>query len=85
MKCQVYRTKMGEGWHLPGNAESKTELVFESDAEEAAVRWMKDDMADMTAKWPELGEVSPSKVKGARFWQAGTPNFGLGYEILISE
>ena len=73
----VIRKKIGSGW----NDGAKTQAIYTTNDENKALEFLKDDIEDMKAKWPELGEERFGQLGGARWWDLGNAEFGLEYQI----
>ena len=78
---RIIRKKIGDGWKLK-DGERSDSLILTSDDKTEAEQFMNDDIEDMRAKYPELGEAQAgaSWLHGpVRYRHLGDENFGLVY------
>ena len=81
-KYTVVKIKSGDGWH-----ENKgTVNTWDFDNVNSAMKFMLDDSEDMTAKWPELCDITTSlAIEPVMLFAAKNWDFCVSYHIVTSE
>ena len=79
-KYKVMRQKFGEKWNI-GENEGKSICIYQTNVYSDAEKFIVDDIADMKAKWPELGEMRAGGLCGCKWWNMGDIEFGVEYQI----
>lgn len=79
-KYKVMRQKFGEKWNT-GENEGKSICIYQTNVYSDAEKFIVDDIADMKAKWPELGEMRAGGLNGCKWWNMGDIEFGVEYQI----